>query len=293
MATGVDAMRNHIGEGIPTLLPEHPGISDDVDHAPYRRQILTQDEKRLALRNALRYFPEELHSDLASEFAAELNTYGRIWMMRYRPTEYDIKSYPIESYPAKSKEAAAIMLMIHNNLDVEVAQFPHELITYGGNGSVFQNWAQYRLVMKYLCEMNDEQTLVMYSGHPLGLFPSSKDAPRVVVTNGMVIPNYSSQDDYDRMNTLGVSQYGQMTAGSYMYIGPQGIVHGTTITVLNAGRMFFGANENLSGITFVTSGLGGMSGAQAKAGVIAGAACIVSEINPHAATSAMNRDGCQ
>ena len=283
MATGVDAMRNHIGEGIPTLLPEHPGISTDVDHAPSRRQILTQDEKRLALRNALRYFPEELHSDLASEFATELNTYGRIWMMRYRPTEYEIKSYPIDSYPAKSKEAAAIMLMIHNNLDVEVAQFPHELITYGGNGSVFQNWAQYRLVMKYLCEMNDEQTLVMYSGHPLGLFPSSKDAPRVVVTNGMVIPNYSSQDDYDRMNTLGVSQYGQMTAGSYMYIGPQGIVHGTTITVLNAGRMFFGANENLSGITFVTSGLGGMSGAQAKAGVIAGAACIVSEINPHAA----------
>ena len=283
MATGVDAMRNHIGEGIPTLLPEHPGISTDVDHAPSRRQILTQDEKRLALRNALRYFPEELHSDLASEFATELNTYGRIWMMRYRPTEYEIKSYPIDSYQAKSKEAAAIMLMIHNNLDAEVAQFPHELITYGGNGSVFQNWAQYRLVMKYLCEMNDEQTLVMYSGHPLGLFPSSKDAPRVVVTNGMVIPNYSSQDDYDRMNTLGVSQYGQMTAGSYMYIGPQGIVHGTTITVLNAGRMFFGANENLSGITFVTSGLGGMSGAQAKAGVIAGAACIVSEINPHAA----------
>ncbi|MDC0557077.1 urocanate hydratase [Candidatus Poseidoniaceae archaeon] len=283
MATGVDAMRNHIGAGIPADLPEHPGISAEVDHAPARRQILNQDEKRLALRNALRYFPENLHSDLASEFAAELNTYGRIWMMRYRPTEYEIKSYPIEDYPSKSKEAAAIMLMIHNNLDVDVAQFPHELITYGGNGSVFQNWAQYRMVMKYLCEMNDEQTLVMYSGHPLGLFPSSKDAPRVVVTNGMVIPNYSSQDDYDRMNTLGVSQYGQMTAGSYMYIGPQGIVHGTTITVLNAGRMFFGANENLSGITFVTSGLGGMSGAQAKAGVIAGAACIVSEINPHAA----------
>ncbi len=283
MATDIDAMRNHIGAGIPTLLPEHPGISVDVDHAPARRQILTQEEKKLALRNALRYFPKHLHSDLASEFAQELNTYGRIWMMRYRPTEYEIKSYPIESYPAKSIEAAAIMLMIHNNLDVDVAQFPHELITYGGNGSVFQNWAQYRLVMKYLCEMNDEQTLVMYSGHPLGLFPSSRDAPRVVVTNGMVIPNYSSQDDYDRMNTLGVSQYGQMTAGSYMYIGPQGIVHGTTITVLNAGRMFCGARDSLSGISFVTSGLGGMSGAQAKAGVIAGAACIVSEINPHAA----------
>ena len=283
MATDVDAMRNHIGAGIPTLLPEHPGISVDVDHAPARRQILTQEEKKLALRNALRYFPKHLHSELASEFAQELNTYGRIWMMRYRPTEYEIKSYPIESYPAKSIEAAAIMLMIHNNLDVDVAQFPHELITYGGNGSVFQNWAQYRLVMKYLCEMNDEQTLVMYSGHPLGLFPSSRDAPRVVVTNGMVIPNYSSQDDYDRMNTLGVSQYGQMTAGSYMYIGPQGIVHGTTITVLNAGRMFCGARDSLSGISFVTSGLGGMSGAQAKAGVIAGAACIVSEINPHAA----------
>jgi len=283
MATDIDAMRNHIGVGIPTLLPEHPGISVDVDHAPARRQILTQEEKKLALRNALRYFPKHLHSELSSEFAQELNTYGRIWMMRYRPTEYEIKSYPIESYPAKSIEAAAIMLMIHNNLDVDVAQFPHELITYGGNGSVFQNWAQYRLVMKYLCEMNDEQTLVMYSGHPLGLFPSSRAAPRVVVTNGMVIPNYSSQDDYDRMNTLGVSQYGQMTAGSYMYIGPQGIVHGTTITVLNAGRMFCGASDSLSGISFVTSGLGGMSGAQAKAGVIAGAACIVSEINPHAA----------
>ena len=228
-------------------------------------------------------FPEEQHTLLAAEFAKELDDFGRIWMMRYRPTQYQIKSYPLDSYPTKSKQAASIMLMIHNNLDNRIAQFPHELITYGGNGAVFQNWAQYRLVMKYLCEMEDDQTLVMYSGHPLGLFPSSKDSPRVVITNGMVIPNYSTQDDYDRMNALGVSQYGQMTAGSYMYIGPQGIVHGTTITVLNAARMFCGAGDSLSGITFVTSGLGGMSGAQAKAGVIAGASCIVSEINPHAA----------
>ena len=283
MVGGVDAMQAFVGEGIPTSLPEHPGLSDDVDHAPKRRQILTKKEKRLALKNALRYFPENQHTLLASEFAKELDDYGRIWMMRYRPTQYEIKSYPLDSYPAKSKQAASIMLMIHNNLDNKIAQFPHELITYGGNGAVFQNWAQYRLVMKYLCEMEDDQTLVMYSGHPLGLFPSSKDSPRVVITNGMVIPNYSSQDDYDRMNALGVSQYGQMTAGSYMYIGPQGIVHGTTITVLNAARMFCGAGDSLSGITFVTSGLGGMSGAQAKAGVIAGAACIVSEINPHAA----------
>ena len=283
MVGDVDAMQAFVGEGIPTKLPEHPGISDDVDHAPKRRQILSKKEKRLALKNALRYLPEEQHKLLAAEFAKELDEYGRIWMMRYRPTQYEIKSYPLDSYPVKSKQAASIMLMIHNNLDNRIAQFPHELITYGGNGAVFQNWAQYRLVMKYLCEMEDDQTLVMYSGHPLGLFPSSKDSPRVVITNGMVIPNYSSQDDYDRMNALGVSQYGQMTAGSYMYIGPQGIVHGTTITVLNAARMFCGAGDSLSGITFVTSGLGGMSGAQAKAGVIAGASCIVSEINPHAA----------
>ena len=276
-------MRAHVGEGIPYDLPPHPGISDDVDHAPKRRQILSISEKRLALKNALRYFSPHLHDTLAPEFAKELDEYGRIWMMRYRPTEYEMKAYPIQSYPTKSMQAASIMLMIHNNLDKAVAQFPHELITYGGNGAVFQNWAQYRLVMKYLCEMEDDQTLVMYSGHPLGLFPSSIDAPRVVVTNGMVIPNYSSQDDYDRMNALGVSQYGQMTAGSYMYIGPQGIVHGTTITILNAARMFCGAGDSLSGITFITSGLGGMSGAQAKAAVIAGAACIVSEINPHAA----------
>jgi len=276
-------MRTFVAEGIPSTLPEHPGVSADVDHAPKRRQILSQKEKRLALKNALRYFPEEQHALLAQEFAKELDDYGRIWMLRYRPTQYEIKSYPLDCYPTKSKQAASIMLMIHNNLDNNIAQFPHELITYGGNGAVFQNWAQYRLVMKYLCEMDDDQTLVMYSGHPLGLFPSSKDSPRVVITNGMVIPNYSSQDDYDRMNALGVSQYGQMTAGSYMYIGPQGIVHGTTITVLNAARMFCGAGDSLSGITFVTSGLGGMSGAQAKAGVIAGASCIVSEINPHAA----------
>ena len=283
MATGIDAMRAHVGEGIPDFLPNHPGISEDVDHAPKRRQILTVREKKLALKNALRYFPSHLHESLASEFAKELEEYGRIWMMRYRPIEYDMKAYPIQSYPTKSLQAASIMLMIHNNLDNDVAQFPHQLITYGGNGSVFQNWAQYRLVMKYLCEMEDDQTLVMYSGHPLGLFPSSTEAPRVVVTNGMVIPNYSSQDDYDRMNALGVSQYGQMTAGSYMYIGPQGIVHGTTITILNAARKFCGAGNSLAGITFVTSGLGGMSGAQAKAAVIAGAACIVSEVNPHAA----------
>ena len=283
MATGIDAMRAHVGEGIPDFLPNHPGISEDVDHAPKRRQILTVREKKLALKNALRYFPPHLHESLAPEFAKELEEYGRIWMMRYRPIEYDMKAYPIQSYPTKSLQAASIMLMIHNNLDNSVAQFPHQLITYGGNGSVFQNWAQYRIVMKYLCEMEDDQTLVMYSGHPLGLFPSSTEAPRVVVTNGMVIPNYSSQDDYDRMNALGVSQYGQMTAGSYMYIGPQGIVHGTTITILNAARKFCGAGNSLAGITFVTSGLGGMSGAQAKAAVIAGAACIVSEVNPHAA----------
>ena len=283
MPTDIDAMRTFVGEGIPEYLPEHPGISPEVDHAPKRRQILNKSEKKLALKNALRYFPESFHEILAPEFARELEEYGRIWMMRYRPTEYEMKAYPIKSYPTKSLQAASIMLMIQNNLDNSVAQFPHELITYGGNGAVFQNWAQYRLVMKYLCEMTDEQTLVMYSGHPLGLFPSSRDSPRVVVTNGMVIPNYSSQDDYDRMNALGVSQYGQMTAGSYMYIGPQGIVHGTTITVLNAARKFCGSSDSLEGVTFVTSGLGGMSGAQAKAGVIAGASCIVSEINPHAA----------
>ena len=283
MSDNILRMQKFIAEGIPEELPPHPGIDNNVDHAPNRRQVLSKEEKKLALKNALRYFDARYHKELALEFADELETYGRIWMMRYRPTEYEMKAYPIDAYPTKSKQAAAIMLMIQNNLDKDVAQFPHELITYGGNGSVFQNWAQYRLVMKYLSEMEEDQTLVMYSGHPMGLFPSSVDAPRVVVTNGMVIPNYSKQEDYEKMNAIGVSQYGQMTAGSYMYIGPQGIVHGTTITVLNAARMHCGATDSLEGITFVTSGLGGMSGAQAKAGVIAGAACIVSEINPHAA----------
>ena len=278
-------MRASIVEGIPADLPPHPRDDGGVDHAPNRRQILSNKEKLLALENALRYIPPQHHRSLASEFLTELNTYGRIIMRRFRPSDHPMKAYPLDAYPAKSKQAASIMLMIQNNLDPDVAQFPHELITYGGNGSVFQNWAQYRLVMKYLSEMSDEQTLVMYSGHPLGLFPSHPDAPRVVVTNGMVIPNYSSQEDYERMNALGVSQYGQMTAGSYMYIGPQGIVHGTTITLLNAARLHLGLEDSadLSGVTFITSGLGGMSGAQAKAATIAGAACIIAETNRHAA----------
>mgnify|MGYP003791822149 CR=1 FL=1 len=271
------------GEGIPALLPPHPGRDDSVDHAPGRRQILNADEQRLAVANALRYFPATMHDVLAPEFSQELAEYGRIFMMRFRPTSVEMKAHPITAYGAKIPQAAAIMLMIQNNLDPEVAQFPHQLITYGGNGAVFQNWAQYRLTMQYLSQMDDEQTLVMYSGHPLGLFPSNRDAPRVVISNGMVIPNYSSQEDYERFNALGVSQYGQMTAGSYMYIGPQGIVHGTTITLLNAARRHLGVDNDLGGVSFVTSGLGGMSGAQAKAAVIAGAACIVSEINAHAA----------
>lgn len=281
----IDAMRTSILEGMPATLPPHPGMDPSVDHAPNRRQILSRDEKILALRNALRYHLPEHHEVLIPEFLEELNTYGRIIMRRFRPTTFPIRAYPLDAYPARSKQAAAIMLMIHNNLDPQVAQFPHELITYGGNGSVFQNWAQYRLVMRYLSEMSDEQTLVMYSGHPLGLFPSHRDAPRVVVTNGMVIPNYSTQEDYERMNALGVTQYGQMTAGSYMYIGPQGIVHGTTITLLNAARLHLGMSDeaDLAGVTFVTSGLGGMSGAQAKAATIAGAACIIAETNGHAA----------
>ena len=249
-----------------------------MNHAPKRKDILTSEEKKLALRNALRYFPKKFHATLAPEFLDELKTYGRIYMYRFRPT-YDMHARHIDEYPHKCKQAAAIMMMIQNNLDKAVAQHPHELITYGGNGAVFQNWAQYRLVMKYLSEMTDEQTLVMYSGHPLGLFPSHKDAPRVVVTNGMVIPNYSKQDDWERDNALGVSQYGQMTAGSYMYIGPQGIVHGTTITVLNAARKVGGDNMKL----FVTAGLGGMSGAQPKAGNIAGVVSVTAEINPLAA----------
>ena len=267
-----------IRAGIPNTLPDPQPYDHTVNHAPKRKDILTPEEKKLALRNALRYFPKKFHATLAPEFLDELKPYGRIYMYRFRPT-YDMHARPIDEYPHKCKQAAAIMMMIQNNLDRAVAQHPHELITYGGNGAVFQNWAQYRLVMKYLSEMTDEQTLVMYSGHPLGLFPSHKDAPRVVVTNGMVIPNYSKQDDWERDNALGVSQYGQMTAGSYMYIGPQGIVHGTTITVLNAARKVGGDNMKL----FVTAGLGGMSGAQPKAGNIAGVVSVTAEINPLAA----------
>ena len=264
--------------GIPVSLPEMPPYDNDINHAPKRKDILTPDEKRLALRNALRYFPEHLHPQLAPEFAEELRCYGRIYMYRYRP-QYEMKARPIDDYPHRSREAAAIMLMIQNNLDPRVAQHPYELIVYGGNGAIFQNWAQYRLTMKYLSEMTDEQTLVMYSGHPLGLFPSHKLAPRVVVTNGMRIPNYSKPDDWERGNALGVTQYGQMTAGSYMYIGPQGIVHGTTITVMNAARRVGGDGMKL----FVTAGLGGMSGAQPKAGNIAGVVSVTAEINPKAA----------
>ena len=267
-----------IRAGIPDTLPELQAYDTTINHAPKRKDILTEGEKRLALRNALRYFPQKFHAVLAPEFAEELKTYGRIYMYRFRPT-YEMYARPIDEYPHRSQQAAAIMMMIQNNLDKAVAQHPHELITYGGNGAVFQNWAQYRLVMKYLSEMTDEQTLVMYSGHPLGLFPSHKNAPRVVVTNGMVIPNYSKPDDWERDNALGVSQYGQMTAGSYMYIGPQGIVHGTTITVLNAARKVGGNNMKL----FVTAGLGGMSGAQPKAGNIAGVVSVTAEINPLAA----------
>ena len=267
--------------GIPEVLPQMPAYDTEINHAPKRKDILTPEEKRLALRNALRYFPKHLHAQLAPEFAEELHKYGRIYMYRLRPT-YPMYARPIDEYPARSRQAAAIMMMIQNNLDPRVAQHPHELITYGGNGAVFQNWAQYRLVMKYLSEMTDEQTLVMYSGHPLGLFPSHKNAPRVVVTNGMVIPNYSKPDDWERDNALGVSQYGQMTAGSYMYIGPQGIVHGTTITVLNATRLHSKAGNERSTL-FVTAGLGGMSGAQPKAGNIAGVVSVTAEINPLAA----------
>lgn len=270
-----------IQQGIPDELPEPKPYDPNVNHAPKRKDILTHEEKKLALRNALRYFPKKHHAVLAPEFLNELNTYGRIYMYRFRP-DYEMYARPIDEYPHRSKQAAAIMLMIQNNLDPKVAQHPHELITYGGNGAVFQNWAQYLLTMKYLSEMTDEQTLVMYSGHPMGLFPSHKDAPRVVVTNGMMIPNYSSKDDYERFNALGVTQYGQMTAGSYMYIGPQGIVHGTTITILNAGRIISKHGEDLSGKLFVSSGLGGMSGAQPKAAVIAGAVGVIAEVNPKA-----------
>jgi urocanate hydratase len=278
----IEEFQNDIRGGIPMPLPSPRPYDTTVNHAPRRKDILTPAEKELAMRNALRYFPPELHAELAPEFAHELAEYGRIYMYRLRPT-YEMKARPIEQYPARSRQAAAIMMMIQNNLDPAVAQHPHELITYGGNGAVFQNWAQYRLTMKYLSEMTDEQTLVMYSGHPLGLFPSHPEAPRVVVTNGMVIPNYSKPDDWERFNALGVSQYGQMTAGSYMYIGPQGIVHGTTITVLNAGRSHLPKGEtSLHGMLFVTAGLGGMSGAQPKAGNIAGVVSVTAEINPAA-----------
>jgi urocanate hydratase len=271
-----------VSQGIPADIPEAPPADPAVNHAPPRRDVLSAAEKRLALRNALRYVPARHHATLAPELAAELADDGRIYMRRYRP-HYPMHARPIGEYPARSRQAAAIMAMIQNNLDPAVAQHPHELITYGGNGTVFQNWAQYRLAMRYLSEMTDEQTLVLYSGHPLGLFPSHRDAPRLVVTCGMVIPNHSSPADYDRLAALGVTSYGQMTAGSFMYIGPQGIVHGTTITLLNAGRKYLATGpEALAGRTYVTSGLGGMSGAQAKAAVIAGAVGVVAEVNPKA-----------
>lgn len=270
-----------IQQGIPDALPDMPVYDKAINHAPKRKDILSKEEKKLAIRNALRYFPEKHHAKLAKEFADELKAYGRIYMHRFRP-EYKMVARPVNQYPHRSQKAAAIMLMIQNNLDEAVAQHPHELITYGGNGAVFQNWAQYLLTMKYLSQMTDEQTLVMYSGHPLGLFPSSSHAPRVVVTNGMMIPNYSKPDDWEKYNALGVTQYGQMTAGSYMYIGSQGIVHGTTITLLNAGRKIKSAGKDgsLAGKVFVSSGLGGMSGAQPKAAVIAGAIGVIAEINP-------------
>ena len=293
----MNAFQEDILAGIPDILPEPRPYDTTVSHAPRRKDILTPEEKHLALRNALRYFPQKHHAVLAAEFAAELEQYGRIYMYRFRPT-YEMYARPIGEYPAKCRQAAAIMAMIQNNLDPRVAQHPHELITYGGNGAVFQNWAQYRLAMQYLATMTEEQTLAMYSGFPMGLFPSHKDAPRVIVTNGMVIPNYSKPDDWERLNALGVSQYGQMTAGSYMYIGPQGIVHGTTITVMNAARKVLAkrcpvkpgmtgenvmAGPDRPSLLFVTAGLGGMSGAQPKAGNIAGVVSVTAEINPKAA----------
>ena len=277
-----EEFQSAILQGIPAVLPEARPLDPNVSHAPKRKDILTPTEKKLALRNALRYFPAALHEKLAPEFLEELKTYGRIYMYRFRPT-YDMYARPVTEYPAKCQQAAAIMHMIQNNLDPAVAQHPHELITYGGNGAVFQNWAQYLLTMQYLATMTDEQTLVMYSGHPMGLYPSHKDAPRVVVTNGMMIPNYSKPDDWERFNAMGVTQYGQMTAGSYMYIGPQGIVHGTTITVLNAGRKRKAKDaQDLRGMLFVSAGLGGMSGAQPKAGKISEVVSVVAEVNPMA-----------
>ena len=282
-------IKKSILQGIPTQLPQKKEFDTSVSHAPKRKDILTTQQKKLAIKNALRYYPKNLHSQLAQEFADELKKYGRIYMYRYRP-DYEIKSRHFEEFPHKSKQAAGIMMMLSNNLDYDIAQYPHELITYGGNGAVFQNWAQYLLCMQYLAEMTDKQTLVLYSGHPMGLFPSHKDAPRVVVTNGMMIPNYSKPEDLEKFNALGVTQYGQMTAGSFMYIGPQGIVHGTTITILNASRKIDSSAIDMRGKIFVTSGLGGMSGAQAKAGVIAKGICIVAEINLEA-TSKRHKQG--
>ncbi|GAB5565346.1 MAG: urocanate hydratase [Winogradskyella sp.] len=276
MQTTQLSFKDQILQGIPNELPQPKVYDSKINHAPKRKDILSIEEKKLALQNALRYFDKKHHSILLPEFKEELDTYGRIYMYRFRP-DYKMYARPIDEYPAKSKQAAAIMLMIQNNLDYAVAQHPHELITYGGNGAVFSNWAQYLITMKYLAEMNNEQTLVMYSGHPLGLFPSHENAPRVVVTNGMMIPNYSKPDDWEKFNALGVTQYGQMTAGSYMYIGPQGIVHGTTITVLNGFRKI---KKEPKGNVFVTSGLGGMSGAQPKAGNIAGCITVCAEVNP-------------
>ena len=271
-----------IEQGIPSVLPPKKTRNPKSNHAPKRKKILNISEQILALKNALRYFPKDWHEELSVEFAQELEDYGRIYMYRFQP-EYEMYARPIHEYPAKSIQAASIMLMIQNNLDPKVAQHPDELITYGGNGAVFQNWAQYLITMKYLSQMNDKQTLVMYSGHPLGLFPSHNLAPRVVVTNGMMIPNYSKPDDWEKYNALGVTQYGQMTAGSYMYIGPQGIVHGTTITVLNALRKICKDRSEYASKLFVTSGLGGMSGAQPKAANIAGCVSITAEINEKAA----------
>ena len=269
-------------EGIPDVLPAPKPLNPNVSHAPKRViDTLTEEEKKLAIKNALRYFAPKHHPVLAPEFAQELEQFGRIYMHRFRP-DYEMYARPIEEYPCQTRQAAAIMLMIQNNLDKTVAKHPHELITYGGNGAVFQNWAQYRLTMKYLAEMTEDQTLVLYSGHPLGLFPSHKEAPRVVVTNGMMIPNYSKKEDWNKYNALGVTSYGQMTAGSFMYIGPQGIVHGTTITLLNAGRKMDLGEENLSGKIYVTSGLGGMSGAQALAAIITGAVGVIAEVDPEA-----------
>ncbi|WP_068547006.1 urocanate hydratase [Thalassotalea crassostreae] len=280
--TNLDDFQQQIKQGIPSELPAAKPYPQDANRAPKRKDILNNEEKQLALRNALRYFPKEWHKELAQEFAQELKDFGRIYMYRFKPS-YDLKARSVSNYPAKCEQAAAIMLMVDNNLDPAVAQHPEELITYGGNGAVFQNWAQYLLAMKYLSEMESDQTLHLYSGHPMGLFPSSVDAPRVVVTNGMMIPNYSQPDDWEKFNALGVSQYGQMTAGSFMYIGPQGIVHGTTITVMNAFRKVLNKGESSKGKIFLTAGLGGMSGAQPKAGNIANCITVCAEVNPKAA----------